>query len=126
MIYLNLTTKKKKRGKITPPRMEKNYCLLLFLFGTLVDFLCSSRGFVYLSFFYIFPLSRMLFFSPAFSIFKYQIPRSRFITSFDICIRALFKKPMAFSDETDIHLFCVFCYLFFLCSEISPKKDKKI
>jgi len=126
MIYLNLTTKKKKRGKITPPRMEKNYCLLLFLFGTLVNFLCSSRGFVYLSFFYIFPLSRMLFFSPAFSIFKYQIPRSRFITSFDICISALFKKPMAFSDETDIHLFCVFCYFFFCALRFHQNKKKNI
>jgi len=36
--------------------------LLLFLFGPLVDFLCSSRGFVYLSFFYIPPLTNALFF----------------------------------------------------------------
>merc|ERR1712142_235874 len=108
--------------------MEKNNCLLLFLFGPLVDFYAHLGGlFIYHSFtFPPSPSHECSFFSPAFSIFKYQIPRWRFITSFDICISALFKKPMPFSDETDIHLFCVFCYFLFLCSEISPRKEKNI
>jgi len=79
MIYLNLTTKKKPKARknYTPSNEKKNNCLLLFLFGPLVDFLCSSRGFVYLSFFYISPppLTNALFFFPLFLFLntKYRV-----------------------------------------------------
>jgi len=111
MIYLNLTTKAKKKTKARrnyTPRKEKKLFVVVFVW-TAGWFLCSSRGFVYLSFFYIFPPSHECSFFCF--IFENQIPRIRFITSFDICISALFKKPLSFSDETDIHLFSVFCYL---------------
>jgi len=71
------------------------------------------------------PSHECSFFFPAFSIFKYQIPRSRFITSFDICISALFKKPMPFSDETDIHLFFASFVIFFSVLGDFTKERKK-
>merc|ERR1719283_667403 len=111
MIYLNLTTKekkKRKRGKITPPRMKKkNNCLLLFLFGPLVDFLCSSRGFVYLSFFYIPPpLSRMLFFSPLFLFLNTKYRVVDLLHRLTFALVPSLKPAWLFLDEEFSMCFC--------------------
>jgi len=82
MIYLNLTTKAKKKKKKKKkkneseekldPQKGKKMFVVVFVW-TAGWFLCSSRGFVYLSFFYIFPPLMNALFSVSFLKTKYRV-----------------------------------------------------
>jgi len=116
MIYLNLTTKKKKlkaRKNYTPSNGKKITVCCCFCLDRWLIFYAHLGGlFIYHSFTFP-PSHECSFFSPLFLFLNTKYRVVDLLHRLTFALVPSLKKPMSFSDETDIHLFFASFVIFF-------------